>query len=181
MSMNLNLLPSQAKFQAAKIKLKSRVKLFVWIFSGVWAASVLIVFILLMLKNYNLGIAEKKLKTEQDQYKALSGDAVLSYQLKYQAKLVGKVLTDRFEYGKSIEKINSIFSSNVNLDKYKIINLKQFLLDGSTKEGRNIDEVEKTVKAINHGEMEDLESAKLNTVLVNNDNSWNFVMEVKLK
>jgi hypothetical protein len=179
--MNLNLLPSQAKFQAAKIRLKSRVKLFTWIFTGFWVALVLTIFVILMVQKISLNNYEKKLKSEQDQYKALSGDAVLSYQLKYQAKLVGKVLSDRFEYGKSIQRINNIFSSNINLDKYKIESIKHFVLDGSTMDGRNIKEVENTVKAINSGEFEDLESAKLNTILINPNGSWSFTMEVILK
>jgi hypothetical protein len=178
--MDLNLLPSQAKFQAAKIKLKKRVMFFVWIFSGMWAVLVLTVFTILIFNQINLKNAEKKLTIEQNQYKTMSEDAVLSYQIKYQAKLVGKVLLDRFEYGKSIEKINNIFPSNVVMNNYKITNLKQFILDMTAPDGKSMDEVEKIVKAINRGEMEDLESAKINSISIEND-GWKFIMEVKIK
>lgn len=181
MNSDLNLLPSQAKFQAAKIRLKKLLLNLVWIFSGVWVALVLIILIIFLIRQTTLNQLEKKLKSDQNQYMTLSGDAILSYQIKYQAKLVGKVLTDRFEYGSSIKMIKGLFPEGVELSDFKIPALKQFTLSGKITDGKNMDKVEDLVRSINDNEVEGLKSASLKSVGVDNTGGWVFVMEVILK
>ncbi len=182
MSMDLNLLPSRAKFQAAKIKLKKRVMLFNWVFVSFWFLFVLVVLVINFITKARLNSAVKKFNVEQTQYNALIGDASLSYQIKYTAKLVGKVLKDRFEYGVSIKKINNLFSSDVNITDYQISAEKQFILNGKLTDGSKMDEVEQTIKDINSGKMEDFASAKLSSVVISPDGvTWNFTLEVNLK
>lgn len=181
MSMDLNLLPSRAKFQAAKIKLKKNIMLFVWIFVFVWVASLTVVLAIFFVVRINLDTVDKKYISEQNKYKALAEDVSISYQIKYRAKLVGKALEDRFEYGSSIKKIYNIFSSNISIGNYEIKGPKLFLINGKVADGTNLDEVEQTVIKINRGDLANFTSAKLISVAVAADKSWSFAMEVNLK
>lgn len=182
MSMDLNLLPSRAKFQAAKIKLKQRVTWFNWIFVSAWFLIVLVVLLISFINKTRLDSADKNLALEEGRYNSLADDASISYQIKYVAKLVGKVLNDRFEYGTSIKKINNLFSPGIELTDYQIGKTNKFNLSGSISDGSKMDEVEQTVKDINNGKMPDFTSAKLSSVAIGKDGvGWIFEMEVQLK
>ncbi|MEI8067774.1 MAG: hypothetical protein WCG91_02340 [Candidatus Shapirobacteria bacterium] len=181
MSADLNLLPSRAKFQAAKIKLKKTIMSFVWIFVFTWVALLTVVLAIFFISKFSLDLTSKKYTSEQNQYKALADDVSISYQIKYRAKLVGKVLKDRFEYGNSITKIYNIFSADVLINNYEIKGEKTFSVNGKVLDGANLDEVEEKEREINRGDSEDFVSAKLISIKMNPDKSWNFAMEVKLK
>lgn len=155
--------------------------MFCWIFVSAWFLLVLVVFVINFVTKARLSNTDKKLNSEQNQYNALANDASISYQVKYTAKLVGKVLNDRFEYGSSIKKINSLFSSGIELVDYQINSNRKIVLNGKTANGNNIDEVENIVKEINEGKNSDFKSAQLNSVSISPDGSgWNFTMEVSL-
>jgi hypothetical protein len=181
MSADINLLPSRAKFQAAKMKLKRMVTVFMWVFAVFWLTSVAVIMVIFYIFRSGYNTADKKYQTQANLYKSMLGDASISYQVKYKAKMVGKVINDRFEYGKSIKKITGIFSSDISLDNYEIKGIKQFLLTGSVTDGRNLNEVEKKIKEINAGELPDFLSAKLTNLNYKNSNLWSFTMEVGLK
>jgi hypothetical protein len=179
MKEGLNLLPSVAKFQAAKIKLKRKVILFMGIFLGCWVLSIVIVFVLLGLNNLLLNKAKKENTSTLEQYKSLVNSVVLSKKNKYQAKLVGKVLSERFEYGASIDKITKIFSENIILENFEIKNKKQFILKCFLSDGSKMVEVEEKVRDINLGLFSDFKSAKLSSIGVD-VNGWKFEVEVNL-
>jgi len=179
MKEGLNLLPSVAKFQAAKIKLKKRVNLGMSVFLGCWVLLMVVIFSWLWFSNYSLKKTESKNTTALNNYKSLATNVVLSKKNKYQAKLVGQVLKERFEYGSSIEKITNLFSKNITLENFEIKDKKQFLLKGTIVNGINISEVEDKVRDINLGLYPDFGLAKLNSVVINY-NSWTFEMEVDL-
>ena len=179
MNEGLNLLPSVAKFQAAKIKLKKRINLGMGIFLGCWVLSVMIVFSWLWFSNYSLKKTESKNTTVLNNYKSLATNVVLSKKNKYQAKLVGQVLKERFEYGSAIKKITNLFSENIILENFEIKDKKQFLLKGSIVNEINISEVENKVRDINLGLYPDFSLAKLNSVVIN-PGVWTFEMEVDL-
>jgi len=181
MSMDLNLLPSRAKFQAAKIKLRKQVIFFVWIFVSVWVALVAVVFVISIIVNFNLNSVQKKYTAEQNRYKLLAEDVSISYQIKYQAKLVGTALSNRFEYGASINKIYNLFSSNISIDSYEIKGPKIFSVDAKVINGKNLDEVEQKIMDINGGNSPDFDSAKLKSIKVESNGTWNFIMEVTSK
>ena len=179
MKEGLNLLPSVAKFQAAKIKLKKKINLSMGIFLGGWVLFVIIVFGWLGLNNFLLNKAKKENSSALNQYKSLVSSVVLSKKNKYQAKLVGKVLSERFEYGASIDKITKLFSENIILENFEIKNKKQFILKGFLSDGSKIIEVEEKVRDINLGLFSDFKSAKLNSMSVD-AGGWKFEMEVNL-
>ena len=177
----LNLLPSEAKFQAAKIKLLKKIYLFMAIFAGCWVLLLITVFAWLIVNKTLLTNAEKKYNTSLNEYKTLANNVVLTQKIKYQAKLVGKVLNERFEYGESIKNVNSIFSNNVNVDSFEIKDKNKFILTGILNDGKYMDEVEEKLASINNGEINGFKSAKLTSIAVGLDNKWKFEMEVYIK
>jgi len=177
----LNLLPSEAKFQAVKIKLLKKIYLFMAIFAGCWVFLLIIIFAWLIVTKTLLTNAEKIYQKSLNEYKTLASNVVLTQKIKYQAKLVGKVLNERFEYGESIKNVNSIFSNNVNIDSFEIKDKNKFILTGILNDGKYMDEVEEKLAKINNGEIERFKSAKLSSIAVGSDNKWTFEMEVDLK
>lgn len=180
MAMDLSLLPNQAKFQASKIKLKERISLFNWIFSFIWLASVLVVLIFWLSVKTRLILADRNYQKANDQYKTMSSDLLINQQIKFDAKLVGKILSERFEYGKSLQEIGGLFSSNVVLEDFKLNDNKTFVLSGTTSNNQGIDEVEKKINDINAGLTEKLTEAKLTSLFLDGNN-WKFELEVKVK
>lgn len=179
MKEGLNLLPSVAKFQAAKIKLKKRINFGMGIFFGCWVLLVVVILSWFWFSNYSLKKTESKNTIALNNYKSLATNVVLSKKNKYQAKLVGQVLKERFEYGSSIEKIINLFSKNITLENFEIKDKKKFLLKGTMVDGINVSEVEDKVRDINLGLYPDFGLAKLNSVVIDY-NSWTFEMEVDL-
>lgn len=181
MNMDLNLLPSQAKFQAAKMKLMRRVKIFVWVLVSVWVFSLLFIFGFWFVVKTKLSMVDKRFSSVLSQYQQMSGDVVISQQIKYQAKLVGKVLSERFEYGDTINKMDNFFSSNIILDKSELKGKDKFEFGGKILNGKHLDEVENKIIEINKGELQNFTSAKLTSLAVDKSNVWSFSMEVGIK
>lgn len=179
--MDLNLLPSSAKFQAKKTLLKKRIIMFVWLSAGLWLVIVTVTIILWVVAGYNLSNNKKSYERSMNQYKSMIGNATLSQQIKYRAKLVGKVLSERFEYGGSLQSVNSLFSNNVVLDNVEIKGRSVCKIDGKVIRGEDLDEVEKKIIAINNGELESFKTATLKSLSINPDGSFSFGMEVTLK
>ncbi|MDD4784938.1 MAG: hypothetical protein PHH12_00565 [Candidatus Shapirobacteria bacterium] len=179
MKEDLNLLPSVAKFQAAKIKLKKNINLSMGAFLVIWVLIMAIVFTWFWFSNYLLVRAKKENSLALDQYKTLVNNVVLSKKNKYQAKIVGKVLSERFEYGDSINKITTFFSDNVIIEDFEIREKKQFILKGFLENAVNMIEVEEKVRDINAGYMSDFKAARISKINVGG-NGWVFEMEVDL-
>lgn len=178
--MNLNLLPSQAKFQAARIKLKETIKKFLIGFSVVWFILVLVVVGLWLAANASLSNSLKRYDETAAQYISLSNNIFLSERLKYQAKLVGKVLKDRFEYSVPLRKIDNLFSSNIKVEKSDIRDQSNFVLTGSFSGNKNMEEIEKKIQDINAGLVEGFTGAKV-TALSTSAGLWKFEVEVTTK
>lgn len=179
MKEGLNLLPSVAKFQAAKIKLKKKINLTMIVFLSAWVFLMVVVFGWLWTNQLLLTNAKKTNTSALNRYKSLVSNAVLSQKNKYQAKLVSEVLNERFEYGTSIQKITTLFSNSVVLKNFEINGKKQFILDGYLPNGVSMNEVEEKVNNINSGLIPDFKSAKLNSISIDGD-GWSFEMEVDL-
>lgn len=177
---DLNLLPSQAKFQAEKIHLKMVINNFLWIFGGVWLLLVLAVFLFDFILNLNLKKLNSEYQTVSAQYQSLSENMLLNQKIKYQAKIVAKVLSNRFEYGKSMKLVSGLFSDNVELDNVDIAGSKKFNLSGTVVSGEYMDEVEDMVDQINSGFVDGFKSAEIKGVSVSAVKGWQFSMEVEL-
>lgn len=180
MSGDINLLPSQAKFQAKQIALKSKISSFLWVFGGGWVLLLLIVLGGFFASQIVVGQVNKKYQSVFNQYKTLLNSIVVNQQVKYQAKVVGQVLAERFEYGSSIEMVKSLFSESIKIEDVQIESKKQFILKGTINDGRLVSEVEQRVISINNGELDNFSSATLKDIQVKSG-IWTFEMEVKLK
>lgn len=177
---DLNLLPSQAKFQAERIRLKKIINNFMWVLGGGWLVLVIIVLSINLLKQLNFNQLKKKHQKSADQYKSLVGEISINQKVKRQAKVVAMVLQSRFEYGNSMEKVKNLFSEKIIVDNFDINDSKSYKIKASVSELANFDEVEMKIDDINQGRIEGFKSAKLQSLTIDNSVGWTFIMEVVL-
>lgn len=177
--MDLNLLPSQAKFQMDKLNLVKRNRLIIGIISGLWVTGLVVVIMLNLVSKWQFGQADKKLTAATRDLAGMADGVINSQRLKYNAKLVGLVLEQRFEYGKAFKTIATIFPDGVVLDKFELQDEGTFLINGFAVD-ENINKVEKIITDINQGGDQRFSNINLKSLLVKND-IWSFSAEVKLK
>ena len=178
---DLNLLPSQAKFQAERMHLKAIIDNFLWIFGGVWILLVIVVFLLELVLNLSLTKFNKDYEKASNQYQSLAGNMVLNQKIKYQAKIVAKVLSDRFEYGKSMKLVEELFPEKIIIDKLEVVEVKKIQVSGSVSTGSDLNDLEDKIDQINRGLVDRVDSIKVNDISVDPVKGWKFVVEVKLK
>ncbi|MFA5828205.1 MAG: hypothetical protein WC841_02505 [Candidatus Shapirobacteria bacterium] len=181
MSADLNLLPSQAKFQAARIKVKSQVSRVMILISVLWVLGLVVVFLFWFLAKMALVADEKKYKKAVTDFQGISDAVLNSEQLKYRAKIVGEILNKRFEYGKAFQTVTTLFPSVINLDKYELKSQKIFSVSGVVPDWKEVDTLEEIVRDVNDGLSEGFMSAKLNSLVYSTEKGWTFDMEVKIK
>lgn len=176
--MNLNLLPSRAKFQASKILWNSRVnKFMVWL-TFLWVIIIGVVLVtnfvvLLMKKN-----ADSKLALAKSEYSLYDLTIQNNQRLKYKAKLVGEVLASRFEYSKAFKGATDFFPEGITMDKFTLGDDKVLKLEGTAKD-IDLDKVEKQVEYVNDGRSSIYKKAKISSLSWNNG-FWKFTVEVNL-
>jgi Tfp pilus assembly protein PilN len=178
--MDLNLLPSSAKFQASKIKLRKKVRtIIIWIIAG-WLMVAAVITGMIVVVKIRTTATEGQYKKAQDAYLALKENIITSQRLKYRAKIVGGVLEKRFEYAKAFEAINSFFPPEIRLTSFKIKSQGVFQLLGETSFGQSLDKVEVLMADINNQKNDKFKTAKM-TNLAYKNGSWVFTAEVELK
>lgn len=177
---DLNLLPSEAKFQVERMRLKKLINNFLWVLGGGWLVVVIILLGLSLLGQLNLNQLQKKYQKSADQYNSLAGDVLINQKVKNQAKIVATVLQSRFEYGSSMEKIRNIFSDKVVIDSFDLDETKTYKIEAFVPEKKDFDEVEIKIDDINQGRVEGFKSAKLESLTLDTTKGWNFVMDVIL-
>ncbi|HOR02272.1 MAG TPA: hypothetical protein PKZ92_03380 [Candidatus Woesebacteria bacterium] len=178
---DLNLLPSEAKFQAEKIKIKGMINNFLWIFGGFWFLLLVGVVVVSLVMQLSLKGLTKEYEKNQNEYQALAGSMATNQKVKYQAKVVSKVLVDRFEYGKSMEMIKNLFSQDIVISNLEIGERKVFTIFGTVVDGSKLSEVEQKVIDINYDLIEGFSSAKMTGLSYDPIKNWQFQVEVKLK
>ena len=179
--MSLNLLPSEAKFQAQRMRLKSIISNFLWVVGGMWVLLILLAFGMAFFLNFRLNQLNQKYQNKMNDYKARIDEVALTQRIKYQAKLVAKVLDQRFEYGQAMSLVNSLFSEKIRVDDIQITKSKTFEISGGSKDGSVIDEVESKVADINNGLIPGFSRAKISNIEVNKDKGWLFKIELILE
>ena len=178
---DLNLLPSQAKFQAERIHIKVVINNFLWVFSGLWVLLLVGVFLFEFISNLSLKKFNGDYQKILGQYQLLVENMALNQKVKYQAKVVGKVLSDRFEYGESMKLVKSLFPTGITIENLEVIEPKKFKVDGMISKGENLSELEEVVADINSGSIEGVDQVKINDISVDSNQGWKFVLEVNLK
>lgn len=179
-TMNLNLLPSRAKFQVAKIKLKHKVLMAMVGVAVVWTIITTIVLGLNLYTKIMVNNVSDRYNKVLGNYKSMADDIVVNQSLKYNAKMVGGVLHDRFEYGKSFELIQNLFPEGIVLKDYNLKSNGAFAISGTTQTKENIDLLENRIIEINGGSSDRLLSANLKSLALRGTD-WSFTMEVTLK
>jgi len=179
--MSLNLLPSEAKFQAQRMHIKALIGNFLWIVGGIWVLLILIVFGASFFLNLRLSSLDKKYQTRLNDYKSRITEVALTQKIKYQAKIVAKVLDSRFEYGQAMSLVNELFSDDIRIDDIQISKSKAFEVSGGSVNGNIIDEVESKVAEINAGMIDGFVGAKILSVEINKEKGWLFRVELSLK
>lgn len=177
--MNLNLLPSRAKFQATKILWKERVNKFMIGLAVLWLVLVGVIFGLKMWGNLRKTTAEKNLAKVVAEYGNYNDTVQNNQRLKYKAKLVGEVLSGRFEYSRAFQAAKEFFPEGVVMSNFNLDNKGGLKLEGTTT-GSNLNKVEKLIGTINRGGSEVYSSAKI-TSLIWSEGFWKFIVEVGLK
>lgn len=178
---DLNLLPSQAKFQAERVHIKGVINNFLWVFSGLWVLLLIGVFLFEFILNLSLKKSNSDYQKVLGQYQSLVGNIALNQKVKYQAKVVAKVLSGRFEYGESMKLVKELFSTDIEIENLDIIEPKKFWVTGVILDGKNLVKLERLVDDVNAGLIDGVKKMDLKDVLIDSKGSWKFVLEVGLK
>lgn len=179
--MSLNLLPSEAKFQAQRIKLKGLINNFLWIVGGIWVLLIVLPFVWWFFLNFRVDRLNKKYQTKLNEYKSRIEEVALTQKIKYQAKVVAKVLDSRFEYGEAMNLVNNVFPENIRIDDIQIKDNRVFEVSGGSKDGTLMSEVEEKISEINNGQVEGLKSAKMIKIEIDPIKGWQFIVDLTLK
>lgn len=180
MAMDLNLLPSRAKFQEVKIKLQKKINLIMMVIIGLWIGVGALILAMNVIMGLKIKTANNQLKQAKEVYIGMSNNIITSQRLKYKAKIVGELLDKRFEYSKAFEAINSLFPSGVIMTDFQLKEQGGFKLSATTSGKENMDKIEKMISEINLGKHESFSSAEIRGLKYINGN-WDFSMEVALK
>jgi len=178
--MGLNLLPSVAKFQVAKVKIKKRILIFIIAVSVIWFVITASVFGVWIWQNSQLAVVKKSYEKIYAEYKKKANLLITSQKLKYQAKAVGEVLATRFEYGTAITNINKLMPEGVSITSFTVKSKNEFEINYETVDGKMIDEVEKKMDEINKGKIEGFAGAELNSI-EDRTSVWLFKLNIKTK
>lgn len=179
-SMNLNLLPSQARFQAAKIKLEKKVRFVLVIIVSLWIVVVGVVLVLNIISKIRVNVVQAQFDKAKKDYMAMSDSIVNSQRLKYKAKLVGEVLNERFEYGKAFEMVSKLFPEGIIIKDLDLTKKGLFNIKGEMMGKLNVDIIESVVSDISSGKNDKFLSAKILSLSVI-DGLWSFEMEVNMR
>jgi hypothetical protein len=176
---DLNLLPSRAKFQANQIRLKRLAAQYMIFLGVIWVVIVLITAVIWVGGQSMLRTAEGKCINSMNQYKEMTEEVVVNQRLKYQAKIVDEVLLNRFEYGETLKRLNSIFPPEVALDDFDLEKTKNISLAGKVIGNTGADVIEQKINEINSKQVTGFLSAKLTSLKLNNG-VWSFTVEVEI-
>jgi Tfp pilus assembly protein PilN len=178
--MDLNLLPSIAKFQAKRIGLKNKLNKIMMVMAGLWLIVVAVIF-----GWWFLTALETKKQTEKagiikQELANMAQELVINQDLKSKAKLVGEVLAARFEYGEAFRAIENLFPEGIEMDKFELVDKKSIDVEGSISQNKMLDVLEEMVEEINKGENKDFSKISLESINYNLG-VWKFKVKLELK
>lgn len=130
--------------------------------------------------SWKLKQLDKRYQTKFNDYKSRVDEITLTQKIKYQAKIVAKVLDSRFEYGKSMTLVNNVFSDKVRVDDIKLGDDRSFEVNGGSVDGEAINEIESKVNEINNGLVEGFSSADIASIELSPTKGWLFKVKLYL-
>jgi len=180
-SLNINLLPSQAKFQADKIKLKKTIRHYEAIALGGWLVFLVGALVLFFGSGLILKQNQKKYQQAVNVFQSNPEGIVLNQLLKYRAKALAQVLDERFEYAASFEKVAGIFSEKARVSDFELNDkdkIFKMIVSADDKEG--VDYIENRVLEANEGKVEGIKNIKINGVSYQIGGQWSVNLEVMI-
>jgi len=177
--MELNLMPSMAKFQAEKIKFSKKVmSTTVYLLVG-WVAVLVVVMAVYLFFKFNYSRLNDKYEVLLKDYKKMAEDVVINQDLRYKAKLVSGVLDKRFEYSVAFAKMNSLFGEDVVVEEMSLDDNSAVSVSAFVMTDESIDKIESLIADINEGLVDGFRNAVLGSVGLDGK-KWSFSMEVDL-
>jgi hypothetical protein len=180
MNEGINLLPSQAKFRALRSVIQKKINLFMGLFGSVVIVASLVVIGFLFFSHQSLVKANNQYEALNMELRTMSDVFATSWGVKYRAKIVGKLLDDRFEYGNSIERVNNLFSKDISVSSMEIIAMNDFLINAESASDEGMMEIENMIELVKKEEIDGLENLNLLSLSKVGSN-WKFKLEVQLK
>lgn len=180
-SSNLNLLPSQAKFQAARMKLQEILRRYMFFALILWLTVVVLMIILYFGSNYILEQRNKKYQQILTDFQSNTEELVVNQLVKYRTKVLGQVLKNRYEYSVAFEKINSIFADKVKLSKFELDVDKKFTVKVIALDKDSVDYIEEKIEQANSNNLEGVKSINIVNTNYSIDDAWLITLEVVLK
>ena len=178
--MSINLLPSEAKFQASRIRFKKKVVDFTYFLIAAWVFSLVVVYAFWLINRKFVNDSAVVLDKAETAYGKLSTFLITNQKLRYKVKLVSSILDSRFEYGKAFRTINTLFTPEVVIKRLDLNDDSTFSVEAEVVGFENMDTVEKRIKNINDGKSEDFSNVKITQLSVMG-NLWKFSLKVALK
>ncbi|MBP6891912.1 hypothetical protein KBB92_03210 [Candidatus Shapirobacteria bacterium] len=179
-SSNLNLLPNQAKFQLERMQLKAKIRKIIIIVVITWLSVGLITLALNMAVDSVFKSEDRKYQQSLTTLRSMDKEITLSQLIKYRIKVLGEVLSERYEYSTAFENINNLFSPQASLDKFNMDEHRNYTIEISVKDEDTLNFVEDKVKRINNGEVEGVKKVNMKKAVVDGE-LWKVNMEVIIK
>ena len=177
---DLNLLPSVARFQADKIKFNRLIKNVCIYLSAVWVVSLLIILAVFWFKKINLAKLNARLSILKQDWLSMSEGVVINQNLRQKSKIIAQILEQRFEYGQTFRSMEKLFGPEVKVNQIELKDKNVFTFEGEVNSNRLMDEVEARVNEINNNQVDEFSQAIIKSVGIASG-VWKFGLEVKLR
>lgn len=178
--MSLNLLPSQAKFQMEKIRTILLTRKILLIFLVIWVVVVLLLISVEKLANWQLTNENNKYKKLVTDYLQLSNEIVVSQTIKFRAKLLGKVLLDRFEYADAFMVVGTVFDPSITVKNFELKENSFFNITVVANDAKMMTDIENRISEINSGKVPKIKSATIKSVsFLKSSLQWVVNLEVR--
>ena len=179
-SANLNLLPSQAKFQADRMNLQAKLRHYILVAVVIWLSLGILTLALNITFDLRLKQAERRYQQSLEALKSMDQEIALSQLIKYRIKVLGEVLKERFEYSTAFETITNLFAEKASLGKFNMDENKKFEIEVLASDKESLDYIEDRVKRINQGEVPGVKNVTMKQAVAEAE-QWSVTMAVDLE
>jgi hypothetical protein len=180
MSLDLNLLPSQAKFQAERNRMVMLVKKLVLIVTGVWVLALVVVVGWWWYVNGQMLKVQASYLKESNGFKLELAKVAKGQELRLRLQSVKQILATRFEYGQAFQKMAELFSGEVTVKSFKLVEKGVFSVSVEAANTNVMEMVENRVIEINSGKSPIFSRVKLSGATWDKG-VWQIPLEVTLK
>jgi hypothetical protein len=177
---SVNLIPSEAKFQAQRIRFGKKMVKISQVLGAVWLSLVVVIFGIWIVLRQLYQVEKNKLGVAEKAYEQMSNKLITNQKLRYKIKLVSQIIDGRFEYARAFNTVNEYLPPEANVTKLELKKDGKFAIELQIMGARAMEEMEAKIKATNEGMVEAIESVVLKSIAVNNG-TWSLALEVGIK